>query len=123
MALAVAASSRLGFRLKDCRRGSWGFAMRSGRIVPLVLDGNCWQRLAPEDPYGQWPNKRLIGSFWPLLTEVHEQASNDIQPMYVTYLLRRLAGLTHRPGIDFGENILFLQLYGRFLLSFDIAIG
>ena len=49
MALAVAASSRMGFRLRDCGKGNWGFAMRSVRIVPLVLDGNSWHRLEPED--------------------------------------------------------------------------
>ena len=79
LALAIAAASKRGFRLRDCGRGNWGFGLRNGRVVPLLLDGNSWTKLDPSDElYGRWPPKKLIGSFWPLLTEIHEQASTDI---------------------------------------------
>ena len=108
LALAVAVASKRGFRLRDCGRGNWGFGLRNGRVVPLLLDGNSWVRLDPEDQlFGKWPPKRPIGSFWPLLSEVHEQAAAEIQQQvyYPTdaaqfdsdhicdFLLRRLAGL------------------------------
>jgi hypothetical protein len=100
--------SKRGFRLKDCGRGNCGFGLRNGRIVPLLLDGNSWTRLDPSDElFGKWPPKKLIGSFWPLLTELHEQASAEIYqevyyPQHATqfdtnhiseFLLRRLSGL------------------------------
>ena len=108
LALAVAVASKRGFRLRDCGRGNWGFVLRNWRFVPLLLDGNSWVRLDPEDQlFGKWPPKRPIGSFWPLLSEVHEQAAAEIQQQvyYPTdaaqfdsdhicdFLLRRLAGL------------------------------
>ena len=108
MALAIAASSKRGFRLRDCGRGNWGFGLRNGRVVPLLLDGNSWTKLEPSDElFGRWPPKKLIGSFWPLLTEIHEQASTEIsQQVYhpeeasqfdanhiEDFLLRRLSGL------------------------------
>ena len=85
-----------------------GFGLRNGRIVQLLLDGNSWTRLDPSDElFGKWPPKKLIGSFWPLLTELHEQASAEIyQEVYYPqnatqfdtnhiseFLLRRLSGL------------------------------
>ena len=108
LALAIAIASKRGFRLRDCGRGNWGFGLRNGRIVPLLLDGNSWTRLDPEDElFGKWPPKKLIGSFWPLVTELHEQASAEIyQEVYYPtnatqfdsdhicdFLLRRLSGL------------------------------
>ena len=108
LALAIAIASKRGFRLRDCGRGSWGFGLRNGRIVPLLLDGNSWTRLDPEDDlFGKWPPKKLIGSFWSLLSEVHDPASAEIYqevcyPSNATqfdsdhisdFLLRRLAGL------------------------------
>ena len=108
LALAVAMVSKRGFRLKDCGRGNWGFGLRNGRIVPLLLDANSWTRLDPSDElFGKWPPKKLIGSFWPLLQELHEQASAEIyQEVYYPqnatqfdtvhiseFLLRRLSGL------------------------------
>ena len=108
LALAVAMVSKRGFRLKDCGRGNWGFGLRNGRLVPLLLDGNSWTRLDPSDElFGKWPPKKLIGSFWPLLQELHEQASAEIyQEVYYPqnatqfdathiseFLLRRLSGL------------------------------
>ena len=36
-------------------------------------------RLDTEDElFGKWPPKKLIGSFWLLLSEVHEQAAAEI---------------------------------------------
>ena len=108
LALAIAAASKRRFRLRDCGRGNWGFGLRNGRIVPLLLDGNSWQRLDPDDDlFGKWPPKKLIGSFWTLLSEVHEQAAAEIyQEVYYPtnatqfdsdhicdFLLRRLSGL------------------------------
>jgi len=108
LALAIAMTSKRGFRLKDCGRGNWGFGLRNGRIAPLLLDGNSWTRLDPSDElFGKWPPKKLIGSFWTLLTELHEQASAEIyQEVYYPqnatqfdsdhicdFLLRRLSGL------------------------------
>ena len=108
LALAVTMVSKRGFRLKDCGRGNWGFGLRNGRIVPLLLDGNSWTRLDPSDElFGKWPPKKLIGSFWPLLQDLHEQASAEIyQEVYYPqnatqfdtnhiseFLLRRLSGL------------------------------
>ena len=79
LALAIAIASKRGFRLKDCGRGNWGFGLRNGRIVPLLFDGNSWTRLDPSDDlFGKWPPKKLIGSFWSLLSEVHEHASAEI---------------------------------------------
>ena len=64
--------------------------------------------LEPDDPlFGKWPPKKLIGSFWPLLAEIHPQAASEIeQQVYwpvggtqfdaeriCAFLLRRLAGL------------------------------
>ena len=107
-ALAVAVASQRGFRLRDCGKSNWGFGLRNGRVVPLLLDGNSWARLEPEDPLlGKWPPKKLIGSFWPLLAEIHPQAASEIeQQVYwpvdgtqfdaggiCAFLLRRLAGL------------------------------
>ena len=63
-ALAVAVASQRGFRLRDCGKSNWGFGLRNGRVVPLLLDGNSWARLEPEDPLlRKWPPKKLIGSF------------------------------------------------------------
>ena len=108
LALAIAMTSKRGFRLKDCGRGNWGFGLRNGRIVPLLLDGNSWTRLDPSDElFGKWPPKKLIGSFWPLLQELHEPASAEIYlEVYYPqnamqfdtnhiseFLLRRLSGL------------------------------
>ena len=108
MALAIAFASKRGFRLRDCGPGNWGFGLRTGRIVPLLLDGNSWTRLDPSDDlFGKWPPKKLIGSFWTLLSSVHEPASVEIYnevyyPSTATqfdsdhicdFLLRRLAGL------------------------------
>jgi hypothetical protein len=82
--------------------------MRNGRLLPLLLDGNSWVRLEPDDPlFGKWPPKMLIGSFWPLLAEIHPHAASEIEhqvywPVDGTqfdaegicaFLLRRLAGL------------------------------
>ena len=79
LALAIAVASKRGFRLRDCGRGNWGFGLRNGRIVPLLLDGNSWTRLeATDELYGKWPPKKLIGTFWTLLSEVHEQAAAEI---------------------------------------------
>jgi hypothetical protein len=95
-------------RLRDCGKSNWGFGLRNGRVVPLLLDGNSWARLEPQDPLlGKWPPKKLIGSFWPLLAEIHPQAASEIeQQVYwpvdgtqfdaggiCAFLLRRLAGL------------------------------
>jgi len=38
-ALTVAAASQRGFCLRDCRKSNWGFGLRNGRVVPLLLDG------------------------------------------------------------------------------------
>ena len=107
-ALAIAMASQRGFRLRDCGKSNWGFGMRNGRLLPLLLDGNSWVRLEPDDPlFGKWPPKKLIGSFWPLLAEIHPQAASEIEhqvywPVDGTqfdaegicaFLLRRLAGL------------------------------
>ena len=43
--------SKRGFRLKDCGRGNWGFGLRNGRIVPLLLDGR--QQLDQTRPLGR----------------------------------------------------------------------
>ena len=108
LALAIAVASKTGFRLRDCGRGNWSFGLRNGRIVPLLLDGNSWTRLEDTDElYGKWPPKKLIGTFWTLLSEVHGQAAAEIyQEVYhpsastqfdsdhtCDFLLRRLAGL------------------------------
>ena len=108
LALAIAVASKRGFRLRDCGRGNWGFGLRNGRIVPLLLDGNSWTRLdATDELYGKCPPKKLIGPFWTLLSGVHEQAAAEIyQEVYhpsastqfdsdhiCNFLLRRLAGL------------------------------
>jgi len=108
LALAIAGASQRGFRLRDCGKSNWGFGMRICRLVPLLLDGNSWVRLEPDDPlFGKWPPKKLIGSFWPLLAEIHPQAASEIeQQVYwpvggtqfdaeriCAFLLRRLAGL------------------------------
>ena len=108
LALATAMASQRGFRLRDCGKSNWGFGMRNGRLVPLLLDGNRWVRLEPDDPlFGKWPPKKFIGSFWPLLAEIHPQAASEIEhqvywPVDGTqfdaegicaFLLRRLAGL------------------------------
>ena len=44
-------------------------------------------RLDTEDElFGKWPPKKLIGSFWLLLSEVHEQAAAEIyQQVYFSY--------------------------------------
>ena len=96
LALAVAVASKRGFRLRDCGRGNWGFGLRNGRVVPLLLDGNSWVRLDPEDQlFGKWPPKRPIGSFWPLLSEVHEQAAAEIQQqVYYQLMLHNLTPTT-----------------------------
>ena len=41
LALAIAIASKRGFRLKDCGRGNWGFGLRNGRIVPLLLSSTA----------------------------------------------------------------------------------
>ena len=80
LALAIAGPSQRGFRFRDCGKSNWGFGLRNGRVVPLLLDGNSWVQLEPEDPlFGKWPRKKLIGSFWPLLAEINPQAATDIE--------------------------------------------
>ena len=132
MALAVAMVSKRGFRLKDCGRGNWGFGLRNGRILLLLLDGNSWTRLDPSDElFGKWPPKKLIGSFWPLLQELHEQASAEIyQEVYYPqnatqfdathiseFLLRRLSGLdSPQTWNPFRGAIIFLP-------SRDVAVA
>ena len=44
------------------------------------LDANNWTQLDPSDEaFNRFPNKKLIGSFWPLLAEVHADAATDIE--------------------------------------------
>ena len=93
---------------RNWKRGIEVCWTRVSRVsVPLLLDGNSWVRLEPDDPlFGKWPPKKFIGSFWPLLAEIHPQAASEIeQQVYwpvggtqfdaegiCAFLLRRLAG-------------------------------
>ena len=69
MALAVAGPVRMGFRIRECGRNNWGFGLRNGRVVPLVLDRNSWVQLdSTDEAYGRWPSKKLLELFglsWP----------------------------------------------------------
>ena len=108
MILVISAAAKIGFQVRDLGPNNWGFGLRSGRIVPLMLDANSWVQLEPSDPaYGKFPSKKMIGSFWPLISGIHATAADDVQNIVYTPvegqmldanriftdMLRRLAGL------------------------------
>lgn len=115
-ALAVAVASQRGLRLRDCGKSNWGFGLRHGRVVPLLLDGNsCGSGLSLKTHYLEsGPPKKLIGSFWPLLAEIHPQAASEIeQQVYwpvdgtqfdaggiCAFLLRRVGWFGRTPTLE-----------------------
>lgn len=103
MSLALAAGCRAGFRPRDAGWSNWGLGVRSGRLVPLILDANSWTRLEEtHNEYGRWPGKKFLHSFWSIIKEIDEDTAADVErhvypsrdsDELVQYLLRRLSGL------------------------------
>ena len=108
MILAISAAAKNGFQVRDLGPNNWGFGLRSGRIVPLIPDANSWVQLEPtHSAYGKFPSKKMIGSFWPLISSIDATAAQDAQDIVYTPIegqlldadriftdmLRRLSGL------------------------------
>ena len=85
MILAISAAAKKGFQVRDLGPNNWGFGLRSGRVVPLILDANSWVQLETTDSaYGKFPSKKMIGSFWLLISSVHATAADDVQNIVYT---------------------------------------
>ena len=90
----------------DLHSRYWGFGLRNGRVVPLILDGNSRVRIECDDEsYGLWPSRKFIATFWTV--EVHPQAAADIEnrePRLLAYKLEAVSssftGSQFRPAVE-----------------------
>ena len=110
MILAISAAAKNGFQVRDLGPNSWGFGLRGGRIVPLILDANSWVQLEPTDSaYWEIPIKE---DDW-LLLATDIQYSCNCSPRCPEYRLHKYGGPKRSTQTEFLQTCFvdFLDCY------------